>query len=118
MDDKMNNLIFNKINSLRDRYDFNAIQSSSIEVKIVGSHSAFYFSILIKKECVLDEDCDEVVIEVRSKDSISYSIDVSDSHGNIYYENHSVNDFLGINDSIEASYAMTIKILRKISNIS
>ncbi|MDC9822094.1 hypothetical protein R0L47_19180 [Pectobacterium polonicum] len=114
----MDSLIFGKINSLRDRYSFNAIQSSSIEVKIVGSHSVFYFSILIKKEYVLDEDCDEVVIEIHSKNSASYDIDVSDSQGNIYYENRDVNDCLEINNSIEESYLITMEVLKNISNIS
>lgn len=70
----MDNLVFSKLNLLKHRYDSDVIQSLSIEVKIVGSNSVFYFSILIKDSYVLSQDCDEIVIEISSKDGVCYEI--------------------------------------------
>ncbi|HEM7168258.1 TPA: hypothetical protein U2K68_004059, partial [Providencia stuartii] len=94
----LNDFIFSKLCTVKSKYEFEGIKSVSVEAKIIGSDSIFYLSLLIQPEYTLNDECDEIVLEVSSRDYSNYNLDISDSKGIIYQKIENVSDVAGISN--------------------
>ncbi|EMH4150546.1 hypothetical protein RGN32_004154 [Providencia stuartii] len=113
----LNDFIFSKLCTVKSKYEFEGIKSVSVEAKIIGSDSIFYLSLLIQPEYTLNDECDEIVLEVSSRDYSNYNLDISDSKGIIYQKIENVSDVAGISNFIDDAYNLILLILSKISII-
>ncbi|MTB79648.1 hypothetical protein GKR55_03705 [Providencia stuartii] len=113
----LNDFIFSKLCTVKSKYEFEGIKSVSVEAKIIGSDSIFYLSLLIQPEYTLNDECDEIVLEVSSRDYSNYNLDISDSKGIIYQKIENVSDVAGISNFIDDAYNLILLILSEISII-
>lgn len=110
-------LIFDALLSEKNKYKSDEIKLSSIEARLIGESTAFIFSILISRDFLLDESCDEVTMEIISKDRTDYFVCISNSLGVIHHRVNFVNQELELISYLEKSRPLMIEALQKISTI-
>jgi hypothetical protein len=109
--DKMLTDIFKKLSFTREALASRKVKTTTLEVKISDSLSRFYISILINPDYLINDECDEIVIEITSKDNVIFHLDVSDSLGNVYAEMSDISEFVCITEFIDNSLEIVKRVL-------